>query len=128
MNALVEETWSVEKSKLVYGVNRNDLHFLDITEDGELCLRLRDQTITFNEIIKRIKEMNGDSPGYASSFTLRMPQLVTYQIKKLKAAFHRAIEEIEYDGKFIGIYPYLYLNQLLILYPVSAINKIKKSM
>jgi arginine decarboxylase len=105
VNSLAEETWSVDKSRLVYGVNRNDLHFLDITEDGELCLRLRDQTITFNEIIKRIKKMNGDSPGYASSFTLRIPQLVTYQVKKLKAVFERAISEIDYGGKFIGIYP-----------------------
>ncbi len=105
MNTVAKENWSVDDSRLVYGVNRNDLHFLDITEDGELCLQLRDQKITFNEVIKRIKEMNGESPGYASSFTLRMPQLVTYQIKKLKAAFNRAIDELEYGGKFIGIYP-----------------------
>ena len=105
MNKVAKENWSVDDSRLVYGVNRNDLHFLDITEDGELCLQLRDQKITFNEVIKRIKEMNGESPGYASSFTLRMPQLVTYQIKKLKAAFNRAIDELEYGGKFIGIYP-----------------------
>jgi arginine decarboxylase len=49
--------------------------------------------------------MNGDTPGYASSFTLRVPQLVTYQIKKLKAAFQRVLEELDYGGKFIGIYP-----------------------
>jgi len=105
VNTLVKETWSVDKSRLVYGVNRNDLHFLDITEDGELCLRLRDQTITFVEVIQRIREMNGDSPSYASSFTLRVPQLVTYQVKKLKSVFQRAINELDYGGKFIGIYP-----------------------
>ena len=105
MNTLVKETWSVDKSRLVYGVNRNDLHFLDITEDGELCLRLRDQTITFIEVIQRIREMNGDSPSYTSSFTLRVPQLVTYQVKKLKSVFQRAINELDYGGKFIGIYP-----------------------
>jgi arginine decarboxylase len=103
--ALADDTWTIEKSRLVYGVNRNDLHFLDISEEGELCIRLRDQTITFKEVIQRIKKMNGDSPGYASSFTLRMPQLVTYQVKKLKTAFHRAMEELDYGGKFIGIYP-----------------------
>ncbi|MFX1485331.1 MAG: hypothetical protein ACFFCP_19330, partial [Promethearchaeota archaeon] len=70
-----------------------------------LIIRLRDKTITFKEIIDKIKEMNGDSPGYASSFTIRMPQLVTYQIKKLKAAFQKAITELDYDGKFVGIYP-----------------------
>jgi arginine decarboxylase len=102
---LADDTWSLDKSRIVYGVNKNDLHFLDITDEGDLSLRLRDQNITFNEVIKRIKEMNGDSPGYASSFTLRIPQLVTYQVKKLKAAFHRAMEELDYGGKFIGIYP-----------------------
>lgn len=100
-----EETWSIDKSKRVYGVNRNDLHFLDITEEGELCLRLRDQIITFNEIIQKIKQMNGDSPGYSSSFTLRVPQLVTYQVKKLKSVFKRVIDELDYGGRFIGIYP-----------------------
>jgi arginine decarboxylase len=103
--ALVEDVWSVDKSRLVYGVNRNDLHFLDISENGDLCIRLRDQTITINEIVERIKKMNGDSPGYTSSFTLRVPQLLNYQIKKLKAVFHRVIDELEYGGKFIGIYP-----------------------
>jgi arginine decarboxylase len=105
VNTLGEEIWSVDKSRLVYGVNRNDLHFLDITEDGKLCLRLRDQTITFAEIIQRIKEMNGKSPSYTSSFTLRVPQLVTYQVKKLKSVFQRAIDALDYGGEFIGIYP-----------------------
>jgi arginine decarboxylase len=105
VNPMADEAWSLDKSRLVYGVKRNDLHFLDITEDGDLCLQLRDKSITFREIIGRIKQMNGESLGYASSFTLRVPQLVTYQIKKLKAAFQRTMEELEYDGKFIGIYP-----------------------
>lgn len=105
VNAMVEETWTVDKSRLVYGVSRNDLHFLDISEDGDLCLRLRDQKITFNEIISRIQEMNGDSPEYTTSFTLRVPQLVTYQIKKLRTTFQRVIDELAYGGKFIGIYP-----------------------
>ncbi len=105
MKILAEETWSLDKSRRVYGVNRNDLHFLDISEDGDLFLRLRNKSITFKDIIERIKDMNSDSPGYASSFTLRVPQLVTYQVKKLKAAFQSVIEELDYGGKFIGIYP-----------------------
>ncbi len=95
----------MDNSKLVYGVNKNDLHFLDITKDGELCLLMGEYFITFNEIIQRIKTMNGESPSYASSFTLRVPQLVTYQIKKLRAAFQHAMDELDYKGRFIGIYP-----------------------
>ncbi len=105
MNALTEEIWSVDNSRLVYGVNRNDLHFLDITDEGELCIQIRNQRITFNEIITKIKLMKGEAPEYAASFTLRVPQLITYQVKKLKAAFEKAINETQYAGKFVGIYP-----------------------
>jgi arginine decarboxylase len=66
---------------------------------------LQDQQITFKEIIQEIKSANGKSPGYVSSFTLRIPQLITYQIKKLKTTFNKVFEEEEYSGEFIGIYP-----------------------
>ncbi|TFG26909.1 hypothetical protein EU527_19180 [Candidatus Thorarchaeota archaeon] len=102
---MTEDTWSIEKARIVYGVGRNDLHFLDITEDGELCIKLLDNHITISEIVHRIKTTSGHIPSYVSSFTLRIPQLITYQIRKLRASFERVFEELEYDGNFLGIYP-----------------------
>lgn len=102
---MTEDTWSIDKAKTVFGIGRNDLHFLDITEDGELCIRLLDKRITIREIVQRTKETNGHTPSYVSSFTLRIPQLITHQIKKLRASFERVFKELEYDSKFIGIYP-----------------------
>jgi len=100
-----DDMWSVDKAKTVFGVGRNDLHFLDISESGELCIKLQDQQITVKEIIQKMKTVKGKSPGYVSSFTLRIPQLITYQIKKLITTFEKVFEELEYTGKFIGIYP-----------------------
>ncbi len=100
-----DEMWSVDKAKTVFGVGRNDLHFLDISETGELCIKLADERITLNEIVQKIKSANGKSPGYVSSFTLRIPQLITYQIKKIKTTFEIVFEEEGYSGEFIGIYP-----------------------
>jgi len=102
---MTEEAWSVEKSKTVFGVGRNDLHFLDITADGNLCIKLADRSISLQELIQRVRSINGHLAGYTSSFTLRIPQLITYQIKKLRALFERVFSELEYTGKFIGIYP-----------------------
>ncbi|MFW9907815.1 MAG: hypothetical protein ACFFEF_04510 [Candidatus Thorarchaeota archaeon] len=102
---MIEESWSAEKSKTVFGVGRNDLHFLDINEAGNLCIKLADQRIEIEELIQRVKSINGHMTGYTSSFTLRIPQLITYQIKKLRALFERVFGELEYKGKFIGIYP-----------------------
>lgn len=102
---MTEETWSAEKSKIVFGVGRNDLHFLDITEDGDLCIKLGEQRITFQELVQKIRDTNGHRTGYTSSFTLRVPQLIAYQVRKLKASFEKVFDELGYKGKFIGIYP-----------------------
>jgi arginine decarboxylase len=100
-----EEEWTIGQSKLVYGLDRNDLHFLDITEEGELCIRMGKETITFSEIIRNIKTDAGDSIGYTSSFTLRLPQLIISQVKKLKTAFASAIKQLNYEGQFSAVYP-----------------------
>ncbi len=100
-----EEEWTIGQSKLVYGLDRNDLHFLDITEEGELCIRMGEETITFSEIVRRIKSDAGDSIGYTSSFTLRLPQLIISQVKRLKTAFDSAIKQLNYEGQFSAVYP-----------------------
>ncbi|MFX1544137.1 MAG: hypothetical protein ACFFCR_14105, partial [Promethearchaeota archaeon] len=43
--------------------------------------------------------------GYASSFTLRIPQLISYQVRKLVATFHKAIKAKGYGGEFSAVYP-----------------------
>jgi len=100
-----EEEWTIGQSKLVYGLDHNDLHFLDITEEGELCVRMGEETITFSEIIRNVKAAAGDSIGYTSSFTLRLPQLIISQVKKLKTAFASAIKQLNYEGQFSAVYP-----------------------
>ncbi|MBD3407714.1 MAG: hypothetical protein GF411_16470 [Candidatus Lokiarchaeota archaeon] len=99
------DQWTISRSKVVYGLDRNDLHFLDIDEKGDLLLRIGDHTISFKEIAKLVEKQNGNSAGYTSSFTLRIPQLITYQMKKLKAAFAQAIEKTDYKGEFNAVYP-----------------------
>ena len=102
---MIDESWSLEKTRTIYGIARNDLHFLDITENGNLCIRLFDKEITVEEVVDRIRATNGNIAGNISSFTLRIPQLISYQIRKLKSSFNRVFEELHYEGKLIGIYP-----------------------
>ena len=99
------EDWTLEQSRMVYGVGKKDLYFLDITENGDLCLTLGGKSITFREIVERLHSKNGGSPGYVSSFTLRIPQLITQQMKKVRAAFEKAIKDLDYDGQFLAVFP-----------------------
>ncbi len=99
------ENWTIEDAKLVYGLDRNDLHFLNVTKDGKLCIEIEKQRMTIEDLVSRIRQENEMKEGYTSSFTLRMPQLITYQILKLKKCFHKVIDELGYDGEFHGIYP-----------------------
>lgn len=105
MQRVSGEDWSIDKSRLVYGLNRNDLHFLDIDENGLLSIRIGEKVISVEEVIKRIETQNGEKVGYTSSFTLRLPQLISYQVRKLRSTFMRVINEMDYSGRFLGLYP-----------------------
>ncbi len=99
------DEWSIDKSRLVYGLNRNDLHFLDIDDEGRLLVRIGSETIALEEIIKQIETEDGDRVGYTSSFTLRLPQLISYQVLKLKKTFESVMNQMGYTGKFKAVYP-----------------------
>lgn len=94
--------WKLDDSKLVYGVDRKDLYYLDINKEGKLELVLDDQRISFEKII----EMFEEKTKYCdASFAIRIPQLITYQIRKLITSFTEAREKYNYQSKYYPIYP-----------------------
>lgn len=99
------EEWSVERSRQVFGLAKNDLYFLDVEESGELCIRLGNHTIGFRDIAERVRTLSETKAGYTSSFTIRMPQLIASQIAKLRRSFAQAIAETDYKGSFSAVYP-----------------------
>lgn len=105
MIQLKADEWSIDRSRQIYGLAKNDLYFLDINDSGDLMIRFRGHSITLKEIIEKIETENSGRPAYTSSFTLRMPQLIQYQVLKLKSAFKHAIKNLEYEGAFNAVYP-----------------------
>ncbi|MFW9945005.1 MAG: hypothetical protein ACFFB7_08405, partial [Candidatus Sifarchaeia archaeon] len=99
------DEWSIDKSRLVYGLNRNDLHFLDIDDEGRLLVRIGSETIAIEDIVKRIETEDGERVGYTSSFTLRLPQLISSQVIKLRRTFESVMNQIGYTGRFMAVYP-----------------------
>ncbi len=94
--------WKLDDSKLVYGVDRKDLYYLDINKEGKLELVLDDQRISFEKIIEIFEEK---TKYCDASFAIRIPQLITYQIRKLITSFTEAREKYNYQSKYYPIYP-----------------------
>jgi arginine decarboxylase len=55
--------------------------------------------------VQHVESTNGTKTGYASSFTLRLPQLISYQVRKLIATFVKVIKNRDYKGEFSAVYP-----------------------
>jgi arginine decarboxylase len=102
---LKADEWSLDRSRQIYGLAKNDLYFLDVNDSGDLMIRFRGHSITVKEVIERVETENSGRPAYTSSFTLRMPQLIQYQVMKLKSAFRHAIKNLGYEGSFKAVYP-----------------------
>ena len=97
------ENWSLQDSRLIYGLGKSDLHFLDITENGKLCIRLFGKTIPLEEIFDDILEQT--DLEHVPSFTLRIPQLIETQVNKLITTFEKSIAKYQYPGSFQPLYP-----------------------
>ncbi len=98
--------WTIDDSRFVYGVGKNDLWFLDITPEGDLCIRLDETEITFPEILDKLRDdLKQAGIDHVPSFTLRVPQLITAQVKKIWGAFEKSILENDYAGDFLLVYP-----------------------
>lgn len=100
--------WTIEDSKNIYGIGKHfqEFHFLDIDNNGHLCLKMKDQKIAFKDILNSIYEqLDQTDLTQSPSVTLRIPQLVEYQIRKIVTAFNKAKSALNYDGKFLAVYP-----------------------
>lgn len=103
--------WTIEDSKRVYGVGNTfrEYKFLDIDERGQLRLRISDHTISIKKILqilhKQLDQLDISNLDQAPSVTLRIPQLVEYQINKIFQSFETAIKDLKYEGTFSAVYP-----------------------
>ncbi|TFF68401.1 hypothetical protein EU520_00400 [Candidatus Thorarchaeota archaeon] len=97
--------WSIERAKRIHGIGRGDLDFLDIDKSGDLVIKIRDASISLPELIERVRQENESEEGYTSTFTLRFPQLISDQVKKLRRAFASHMQESGYNGDYVPVYP-----------------------
>ncbi|MFX1566019.1 MAG: hypothetical protein ACFFCH_08525 [Promethearchaeota archaeon] len=98
--------WTLDDSRFVYGVGKEDLHFLDIDSKGNLFITLSGTHISLQRVIREVgKRVRGKGYTRVPSFTLRIPQLINSQITKVSKIYTEVMSEHHYQGKYRVVYP-----------------------
>lgn len=78
--------------------------YFSINSKGHLCVlpekREDGPSIDFLEVIEEIRHLNITFPA-----VLRFHDILRAQVRQLNSTFHSVIEECEYQGRFLGVYP-----------------------
>ena len=97
------DTWSVDDSAELYGLNDWGCGYFGINTAGEMTVRapgMTDGGASLPELIKGIRERGLDMP-----VLLRIENLLDAQISAVNNGFNRAIEDAGYQGKYRGVFP-----------------------
>ncbi|MEK6624084.1 MAG: biosynthetic arginine decarboxylase [Bdellovibrionota bacterium] len=104
------QKWTKEEADSVYGHSRWGEGFFDINDKGHLVVlpnkNSKDIKIDVYEVIEEMKAQKLAFPA-----VIRFHDILRSQVKNLNRAFREVIEEAEYEGRYIGVYP-IKVNQL----------------
>lgn len=94
----------VEENNRRYHVRDWGSGYFSINSKGHLCVlasrREDGPTIDFLEVIEEIKRLGISLPA-----VLRFHDILRSQVRLLNTTFRAVIEECEYQGQFLGVYP-----------------------
>jgi arginine decarboxylase len=96
--------WSCEDSRELYGVRNWGNGYFDVSEKGEVVVKLRgpERVVEFSltDIVKGLK-----ARGLSLPVLLRFSDILDSRITLLNESFAKAIREGGYRGQYRGVYP-----------------------
>ncbi|RUO24495.1 arginine decarboxylase [Aliidiomarina minuta] len=96
--------WSIDDAEELYGVNRWGAGYYSIGENGNIQVapNHRDQEVTI-DLKEVIEEMI--SEGIQFPAVIRFLDILRSQVEILNETFRDTIEQAEYKGQYVGVYP-----------------------
>jgi arginine decarboxylase len=98
------ERWNIEKAVDLYGIKSWSAGYFDISKKGEVvitpCKGNGSVSVSMTEIIDGLSERGLDMP-----VLLRIQNILHSQISRLYESFQTAIELLNYQGSFKGVFP-----------------------
>ena len=97
------DTWSIEKSRELYGIKNWGASYFDINEDGNINVYPNANpasSIDLSSITSILEQRDIEFP-----VLLRFNDIIRHRIKSIYDAFSDAIKENDYEGKYLPAYP-----------------------
>lgn len=106
MKQLLSQTqWTSKDSVELYGINRWGLDYFDIADNGDVVVNANLENGESHQVsLKHISE-GLQQRGLDMPIMLRLDNLVDKRIDELNLGFQKAIDELDYQGKYQGVFP-----------------------
>lgn len=93
--------WGRAQSEALYNMNRWSDGLFSIDDSGQLCVALPDgQPQPLLDMIDQLSDESAQLP-----VLLRFPQILQYRVRRLHAAFTKAMSASSYKGDYCSVYP-----------------------
>lgn len=94
---------SASQSEAQYHVHAWGEGFFAVNEQGHVVVRPNHNVNTEIDLFAVVKELAARDVGFP--VTLRFPDVIKTRIRQLRVAFFEAMEETNYAGGYVGVYP-----------------------
>jgi len=101
--AIPEANWSVEQAAQHYNIAGWGAGYFSVTEKGHLAVHPHGQpgpTIDIMDVVEDIQERRIGFPC-----VIRFQDVLRARVKQLNEAFGKAVVEMNYGGRYYGVYP-----------------------
>ncbi|EKE80497.1 biosynthetic arginine decarboxylase [Idiomarina xiamenensis] len=106
----MQSSWSIDDAEELYGVKRWGAGYFSIGENGNIQLapnhRYPDVTIDMKDVVDEIL-----AEGIQLPAVIRFHDILRSQVEILNETFQQAIDNADYNGKYIGVFP-IKVNQM----------------
>jgi arginine decarboxylase len=103
MNVSVTDRFTVKDAAELYGLEGWGNGYLAIREDGHLLVTPDRDPSRGIDLYGIVRQLVGE--GLKTPLLLRFPQLLERQVQSLTSSFRRAIDEYEYPGSYLPVFP-----------------------
>jgi len=92
-----------EKARSTYGVENWGFGYFSINEEGNLSVTPTGSKTQSIDLLKVVQSLDEDR--CVPPFLLRFPQILEDRLGSIHKAFRKAIRDLEYEGRHLGVYP-----------------------